>query len=83
MKEKLKAFALAIIIAGLIIFVIGCYYAIFKAGLPYQDPTLELQIKYSIHMGIGKSLIKCGGLTFFIGLVFRIIMIFIKKKPEQ
>ncbi len=64
-------------------FVIGCYYAILKAGLPYQDPSLELQIEYAINMGIGKNLLKCGSLTLFIGLIFRIILIFIKKKSEK
>lgn len=83
MKEILKSIALALIIAGFIMFVTGCYYAILKAGLPYQDPPLELQIEYAVNMGIGKSLLKSGSLTFFIGLIFRIILIFIKKKPVK
>lgn len=83
MIEKAKAIALAVIIAGVIMFVMGCYYMVLKAGIPYQDPPLELQIEYAVNMGIGSSLIKSGGLTLFIGLVPRILLIFIKKRDKK
>lgn len=35
----------AIFLAGIIILFIGVYYWIIKAGIPYQDPPLELQIQ--------------------------------------
>lgn len=60
----------AVIYAGIIILLIGMYYWIIKAGIPYQDPPLELQIQYAVHMETGNILVKdgflisvCGGIT--------------------
>ncbi|NBH71869.1 hypothetical protein D3Z51_07510 [Clostridiaceae bacterium] len=55
----------AAILAGCIILFLGLYYCIIKAGIPYQDPPLELQIKYAIHMGIGDILTKTGAIIIF------------------
>lgn len=79
MREKLKSLIWGIIFAGIIIFLTGCYYAILEAGLPYQDPTPEMQIEYAINMGIGRVLTRCGGLTFLVGLFFRIILSIVNK----
>ena len=49
----IKSILNGVIISGMIIFVIGLYYLIIKAGIPYQDPTEELRIQYAINMGIG------------------------------
>ena len=46
----------AAVLAGVIIFVIGAYYEVIKAGIPYQDPPLELQIQYAVNLGIGDAL---------------------------
>lgn len=83
MKGKVNSLVWGILFAGVIIFLIGCYYAVLEAGLPYQDPTLEMQIEYAINMGIGKVLVRCGGLTFLVGLLFRIILSLINKNSEQ
>ena len=48
-----------------------------KAGIPYQDPTPELQIKYAVNTEIGEVLIGkgfaivvCGGIISLIcGLI--------------
>lgn len=50
----------AVLTAGLIILVIGLYYLVIKAGIPYQDPTVEMQIQYAINDGIGSVLSKAG-----------------------
>ena len=83
MKGKVNSLVWGILFAGIIIFLIGCYYAVLEAGLPYQDPTLEMQIEYAINMGIGKVLIRCGGLTFLVGLLFRIILSIINKSSAD
>ncbi len=74
----------AVIVAGIIILLIGIYYCAVKAGIPYQDPPLELQIQYAINMGIGDILIKdgfliliCGGI---VGLLFQLVW---KKKQKE
>lgn len=79
MKGKVNSLVWGILFAGIIIFLIGCYYAVLEAGLPYQDPTVEMQIEYAINLGVGKVLIRCGGLTFLLGLLFRIILAIINK----
>ncbi|MBO7335856.1 MAG: hypothetical protein J6U42_02850 [Lachnospiraceae bacterium] len=68
------------IIAGVVIFMIGVYYAVVKAGIPYQDPTLELQIKYAVNSGIGSVLLRTGGIVGVIGGVFRIVTGIVSKK---
>ena len=84
MKEKtmyyLRLIANSVILAGIILFLIGLYYSVIKAGIPYQDPPLELQIQYAIYMGIGEILLKnglrtaiCGGMIrLLLGLIWRI-----------
>lgn len=64
MGEKIRQIfcraADSVISAGVIVFFIGLYYWIVKAGIPYQDPPLELQIQYAVNMGIGNVLVVKG-----------------------
>lgn len=45
----------------------------FRAGLPYQDPPMDLQIQYAIDQGIGDTLMSVGFEDCIIGVVSRII----------
>ena len=74
MKEKTRnvlcQLTNSVIFAGVILLITGAYYCVIKAGIPYQDPPLELQIQYAINMGIGEILtgkgfviVVCGGVT--------------------
>ena len=87
MKEKTKHylnFAISsIILAGIILLVIGLYYSMIKAGIPYQDPPLELQIQYAINMGIGEILSKNGFLIAICGGVIRLLLGLIWRKCQQ
>ncbi len=74
----------AVVLAGIIILFTGIYYCVIKAGIPYQDPPLELQIQYAINMGIGDILVKegvlisiCGGIT---SCIFKLVL---KKKQKK
>lgn len=83
MKEKTRDILCqiinSVILAGVIVFFIGLYYSIVKAGIPYQDPPLELQIKYAVNMEIGDILVGkgfviaiCGGvIRLFLGLIWK------------
>lgn len=60
-------------IAGMIILLVGLYYSIIKAGIPYQDPPLDLQIQYEVHAriggvltGIGLKIAVCSGIVRFV-----------------
>lgn len=66
-KLYLRQIINAIFLAGIIILFIGVYYWIIKAGIPYQDPPLELQIQYDINMRIGDILVKDGFLISMCG----------------
>ena len=79
----IKSILNGVIISGMIIFVIGLYYLIIKAGIPYQDPTEELRIQYAINMGIGETLIGNGFLVFILGLIGRIIALVLGRKTHN
>jgi len=70
----------AILLAGIIILFIGAYYCVIKAGIPYQDPPLELQIQYAINMEVGDILVKNGFLISICGGVARLLFKLIVKK---
>lgn len=63
----------AVIIAGLIILFIGLYYCVIKAGIPYQDPPLELQIQYEVNTRIGDILMGKGFVIAICGGVIRLL----------
>lgn len=65
----------SVILAGLIILFTGLYYVVIKAGIPYQDPPLELQIQYAVNMGIGEILTKTGAFLTFGSIIARIFLI--------
>lgn len=73
----------AIVLAGVIILFIGIYYCAIKAGIPYQDPPLELQIQYAVNMGIGKILVKDGFLISICGGIARILFKLAWKKRQK
>ena len=81
MKEKTRYGLLnSLILAGMILFLMGLYYEMIKAGIPYQDPTLEMQIQYTVDMRIGEILQRngfliaiCGGIIRFIFLMIEIL----------
>lgn len=45
---------------GLLTFLVGVYFAVVKAGIPYQDPPLELYERYMKDLVLGETLIKVG-----------------------
>ncbi len=60
----------SVILAGIIVLFIGGYYGMIEAGIPYQDPTPELQIKYTVNMEIGEILIGKGfGIAVCSGII--------------
>lgn len=78
MKDNTKRILCQIInsvaIAGVIILFIGLYYGVIKAGIPYQDPPLELQIKYAVNREIGEILMSKGLLIAICGGVARLVL---------
>lgn len=87
MKEKVKYYLRiiinAVILAGVFILFIGLYYEIIKAGIPYQDPPLELQIKYAVNMSIGETLTENGFVIAICGGIIRLLFELILKKLQK
>ena len=73
----------SVILAGVIILLIGLCYVVVKAGIPYQDPPLELQIKYAVNMGIGEELTKDGFWIIVFGGVVRVLIGLIWKRKDK
>lgn len=73
----------SVILAGVIVFLIGLYYMVIKAGIPYQDPPIELQIEYAIHMGIGDILVGKGFLIAICGGIIRLFLGLMRKKQKR
>ena len=71
------------IIAGVMVLVIGLYYWMIKAGIPYQDPTEELRIQYVINMGIGDALIRNGFKILILGVVCRLVMLVLNRREAK
>ena len=78
--NKIKNAFRVIIVIGVIILLIGLYYLIIKAGIPYQDPTFEMQILYAKNMYIGDTLTTLGIITLVLGIAGRIVTGIISKK---
>lgn len=59
MKKKLH---ICIAAAGVIFFVVGFWYAVVAAGLPYQDPTPDMLEQYNRDLQTGNILMIAGGI---------------------
>lgn len=66
-KMKIIKIANSIILSGIIILMIGIYYFLVKAGIPYQDPSTEMEIRYAVNSGIGEELIRTGIVLVILG----------------
>ena len=82
-NQFLKNLSLAFLLAGVIILLIAAYYSIVKAGIPYQDPPPELQIKYAVDAGIGDELFKTGLIVAALGILGRMISRILDKRQTD
>ncbi len=87
MKEKnrniLCTIINSVIIAGIIIFFVGLYYSVIKAGIPYQDPPLDLRIQYEVNAGIGDVLTVSGFKVAVCGSIVRFVLNLLWKKNQK
>lgn len=67
MKTSIQTVTAPLIGVGIII--IGFVYDVLFAGIPYQDPTPELQARYDFHSAVAGLLYKSGGFVVLLGLV--------------
>ncbi len=72
--EKMKKIATSVMLVGVVIFAIGMYFAFVKAGIPYQDPTVEMQIQYMVDMKVGDILSVTGLLMIIVATGIRLLI---------
>lgn len=61
--------SLQIPLVGLFVVFIGLLYDLWFAGLPYQDPTPEMQAKWNLHNNIANMIMGAGLALCFGGLM--------------
>ena len=72
-KSIIKTALYVLLMAGILIILIGAYLCVIKAGIPYQDQTIEMQIKWQAYYTAGTYNLCCGmviGAIAAVGLVF-------------
>jgi len=67
MKRIIKTIGPSLL--GLLIVLSGFFYDVLFAGIPYQDPTPELQARYDFHSSVAGWFYKTGGIIFLLGLL--------------
>jgi hypothetical protein len=68
-------------VLGLLIVLAGFAYDVLFAGIPYQDPSPELQARYDFHSSIAGLFYKTGGIVLLVGIV--VIPIIWKKTKRK
>ena len=63
----------SLLLAGVLMLALGLYYLVVKAGVPYQDPTPEMQLRYAVDQGVGAALLKLGAIPTAIGLALKLL----------
>jgi hypothetical protein len=67
--------SIALPVIGIGVFLAGFVYDVLFAGIPYQDPTPELQAKWEFHRNVAGVFYRAGGVVFLVGLVALPIML--------
>ena len=81
-ESTAKRMFLFLIGIGAVILIIGFYFLFIKAGLPYQDPTEEMQKRWLLYKNIGEKLMICGFVSLSSGIIGRILC-FISKENKR
>lgn len=67
MKKKIH---MGIAAVGMIFLLVGFWYAVVEAGLPYQDPTPQMLEQYNRSMTIGSLFLMIGGVVVLAELIY-------------
>lgn len=78
-----KRLGAAAIVAGFVSIFAGLYYLLIRAGIPYQDPPVEAQIRYAIAYGTGVELLKTGAVVGMAGIVVSAISRIVERRRER
>lgn len=70
----------ALFLLGPLIVLGGFFYDVVFAGIPYQDPTPELQSRYLLHSTIASYLRYCGLVCFAASIIVWVGYKFVSKR---
>lgn len=56
-------------VVGLLLLLVGFLYDVMFAGIPYQDPTAELEARYQAHQAVAGIFYRSGLLLMGLGLL--------------
>ena len=73
MKKRFSNVVTAVILAGIILIIIGFYFSVVKGGIPYQDPTVEMQIRWQAYHLAGEYNMKTGVFLLLCGAILKIV----------
>ena len=68
------------LLLSIVVFNVGLYYSMIKAGIPYQDPTPAMTEKYMSDMRLGNALMFIGFILFVVSVTLLIVLKIIKRK---
>lgn len=71
------------LVVGFVICIVGFYYSVIKAGIPYQDPTPEMTKKYMLYMRIGDTLSITGSGILLIAITLLIVLKIVNSKRKS
>lgn len=67
MKRLMKIMGLPLL--GMLLVVSGLAYDLRFAGLPYQDPTPDMEARWKFHKSVAGVFYEAGGVTLLAGVV--------------
>lgn len=80
MIEKLFG---SFLLAGIIVLLFGIYYMFIKAGLPYQDPPLELLVQWNTYGEVGETLSLWGAVMILASILGTVLMRITRRAPKK
>lgn len=65
----------AMIVLGAAIMITGFFYDVLFAGIPFQDPTPELQASYRYHAAVASVIEVTGAMVALAGIVAGVLVV--------
>lgn len=74
MSNQLRSLSSGLLLAGAVLVLLGLWFLLVRAGLPYQDPTPEMNLRWLASYEAGRldlcwggGMLALGGVTRFLG----------------